>query len=156
MRGFASFALAWLLCAPALLAAEHRIASPGGGLTAVVSDDGGLHYRVEVGSQTLVVASALGLGFRDGTRLGPSAVITKVSRSAHDGSWRNDFGNRRTVPERWREARLVLAERSAGAASKTFGLIVRVYDDGLAFRYDLPKSSGLGSFVLSDELTEVR
>src|SRR6185295_2817624 len=57
---------------------------------------------------------------------------------------------------RWREARLVLADGGGGAQSRTFGLVVRVYDDGLALRYDLPKSSRLGSFVLSDELTEVR
>jgi alpha-glucosidase len=156
MRCLALFCFAVLLRAPAALAAEHRIASPGGGLTAVVSDDGSLHYRVEVGGQALVVDSALGLAFADGTKLGPSAVITNVSRSAHDGSWRNDFGNRRTVRERWREARLTLAERGGGAQSRTFGLIVRVSDDGLAFRYELPKRSGLGSFVLTEELTEVR
>jgi len=156
MRAFYWLSLAWLLSAPAALAAEHRITSPGGGLTAVVSDAGGLHYRVEAGRQALVVESALGLSFKDGTKLGPSAVIGNVSTSAHDGSWRNDFGNRRTVRDRWREARLVLADGGGGAQSRTFGLVVRVYDDGLALRYDLPKSSRLGSFVLSDELTEVR
>jgi alpha-glucosidase len=156
MRGFTLISLAWLLSAPAAVAAEQRIASPGGGLAAVVSDDGGLHYRVEVGGQPLVVGSALGLAFKDGTKLGPSAVITNVSRAAHDGSWRNDFGNRHTVRDRWREARLVLTDPGGGAQPRTFGLIVRVYDDGLAFRYDLPKSSGLGSFVLSDELSEFR
>jgi alpha-glucosidase len=149
-----SFAL--LFSASTAVAAEHRIASPGGGLAVVVSDDGGLHYRVEVGGQAVVVDSPLGLGFKDGTQLGPTALITNVTRTGHDGSWRNDFGTRRTVPDRWREARLVLANGGGGARSRTFGLIVRAYDDGVAFRYDLPKGSGLGKFVLTDELTQVR
>src|SRR5208337_1864970 len=33
-------------------------------------------------------------------------------------------------------------------------LIVRAYDDGVAFRYDLPVASKLGHFVLTKELTE--
>src|SRR5688572_7120412 len=145
MRGFSFVALAaFLFFAPTARAAEHRVTSPGGGLTAVVSDDGGLRYRVEVGGQATVIASPLGLEFKDGTKLGPSAVVTSVTTAAHDGAWRNDFGNRRRVPDRWREARLVLTERSDGAREKAFGLIVRAYDDGVALRYDLPKGSGLG------------
>jgi alpha-glucosidase len=156
MRAFNLLASVWLLFASRAVAAERRIASPGGGLAAVVSDDGGLHYRVEVGGQTVVAKSALGLGFKDGTKLGPFALVSKVTTAAHDGSWRNDFGNRRMVWDRWQEARLVLTERSSGARPRTFGLIVRAYDDGVAFRYELPKSSGLGRFVLTDEFTEVR
>ena len=82
MRGlasFAPFAFALLLSAPAAVAAEQRITSPGGGLAAIVSDDGGLHYRVEVNGQAVVVESPLGLGFKDGTKLGPSATLTNIS-----------------------------------------------------------------------------
>jgi alpha-glucosidase len=156
MRTFPRLCSIWLLFAPSAVAAEHRITSPGGGLTAVISDDGGLHYRIDVGGQKVVVESPLGLGFKDGTQLGPSAVISSVTKAAHDGSWRNNFGTRRMVPDRWREARLVLTDRSGGAEPRTLGLVVRAYDDGVAFRYDLPKSSRLGRFVLTDELTEVR
>lgn len=156
MRRFIVLALGWLLFAPAVVAAEHRITSPEGGLAVVVSDGGGLHYRVEVGGQAVVVESALGLAFKDGTTLGPSATITGLATASHDGSWRNDFGNRRVVRDRWREARLALSEPGGGARPRTFGLIVRAYDDGVAFRYDLPKGSGLGRFVLTDELSEVR
>jgi len=35
-------------------------------------------------------------------------------------------------------------------------LIVRAYNDGIAFRYDLPEKSGLWKFVLTGELTEFR
>ncbi len=153
---FSLVSLAGLLSASKAVAAEHRVGSPGGRLVAAVSDDGGLHYRVQAGGQAMVVASPLGLAFKDGTKLGPTAAITKVTRSAHRGSWRNDFGNRRQVPDRWHELRLELMERGAGPKPRIFGLIVRAYDDGVAFRYELPQSSGLGRFVLSDELTEVR
>ena len=53
--------------------------------------------------------------------------------------------------DRWKELRLTLQEQG-----RTFGLIVRAYDNGVALRYDLPVASKLGHFVLTNELTEFR
>ncbi|HEU5396909.1 MAG TPA: glycoside hydrolase family 97 protein [Verrucomicrobiae bacterium] len=137
-----------------LTATEREVVSPDGILKAIVSDAGGLNFRVEVGGQAILTRSPLGLEFKDGTRLGPAATITKSTTERHDGLWENPFGNRRQVRDNWREVRLTLAEQ--GAKARTFGLIVRAYDDGVAFRYDLPTNSGLGQFVLTNELTEFR
>ncbi|MBN2511590.1 MAG: glycoside hydrolase family 97 protein [Sedimentisphaerales bacterium] len=136
------------------LAAEHRLSSPDGRIDIVVSDTGGLRYRVEIEDTVVLTDSVLGLEFRDGIKLGPSAIITKVQTSSHDGQWENPFGQRRIVPDNWRQLHLMLAEQ--GPSRWTFGLIVRAYNDGVAFRYDLPKESGIGDFVLTDELTEFR
>ena len=137
-----------------LQAAEQQVAAPDGGLVVTVSDVGGLNYRVEAGGKLVVTNSPLGLEFKDGARLGPAATIKKVAKDKHRGTWENHFGNRRDVPDEWREARLTLEE--PGSPARTFGVIVRVFNDGVAFRYDLPEKSGLGKFVLTDELTEFR
>ena len=120
----------------------------------IVSDVGGLNYRVVANNSTVLTNSALGLEFKDGTKLGPAAVIARTERKKHSGTWQNNLGNRRSVPDNWREMQLTLKER--GPQPRTYGLIVRAYDDGVAFRYDLPESSGLGQFVLTNELTEFR
>jgi alpha-glucosidase len=146
------FISAWALSVLNLPAAEQRIVSPDGGLAVIVSDDHGLQFRVEADGKTVLTNSPLGLEFKDGTKLGPSAVITKTRTEKHDGQWENHFGNRRIVPDRWQQLELTLEEH--GAQSRTFGLIVRAYDGGVAFRYDLPARSGLGNFVLTNELTE--
>ena len=133
-------------------AAEQRLASPDGELAVIVSDDRGLHFCVEAGGKTVLTNSTLGLEFKDGTKLGPAAVITKSQTKKHNGTWENRFGNRRIVPDHYRELQLTLKE--AGSSPRAFGLIVRAYNNGVAFRYDLPASSGLGNFVLTNELTE--
>jgi alpha-glucosidase len=147
LLGFASMAAQ----APA---AEQRVAAPGGGLAVVVSDDQGLSFRVEIDRKTVVNKSALGLEFEGGVKLGPSAMITKSATASHDGKWENRFGNNRVVPDKWRELRLTLEER--GEPRRVFGVIVRAFDNGVAFRYDLPEASALGKFVLTNELTEFR
>lgn len=148
--------LPFLIAASALLAAsasaaEHRVTSPDGKLGLVVSDDAGLRYRVEFDDKPLLADSVLGLSFADGTTLGPAAKITETKESARNATWDDPFGQQRTVPDRCREIRVKLRE-----ATRTFALIARAYDNGVAFRYDLPEDSGLGEFTLNRELTEFR
>jgi alpha-glucosidase len=142
------------LAAVGAQAAEQRVVAPGGGLAAVVSDDHGLTFRAEIAGKPVVKDSPLGLEFEGGAKLGPAASIAKAATTRHDGKWENRFGNNRFIRDNYRELRLTLEER--GTPRRTFGLIVRAYDDGVAFRYDLPEASGLGSFVLTNELTEFR
>jgi alpha-glucosidase len=141
-------------CASVITAAEHQLVAPDGGLKVVVSDEGGLNYRVEMDGKTVLTNSPLGLEFQDGTKLGPAATITGISTNKHNGEWENLFGKRRIVQDNWRELTLTLEER--GTPVRTFGLIVRAYDNGVAFRYDLPEASKLGHFTLTKELTEFR
>ncbi len=133
---------------------EQRVTSPDGRLTLVVSDTAGLRYRVELDGKPLLADSVLGLAFADGTTLGPSAKITTTKTTARNATWDNPFGQRRTVPDRFRELRIEL--REAGTPARTFALVARAYDEGVAFRYDLPEASGLGEFTLQRELTEFR
>ena len=134
-------------------AAEYVLHSPDGRLGIIVSDEAGLQYRVECDGRTMVLPSTLGLEFQDGTRLGPSAVVSQTKTARHSGTWNNEFGKRRLVRDHWRELELTLVETN-GMKSRQFGLVIRAYDDGVAFRYDLPEASGLGRFVLTRELTE--
>lgn len=146
--------LCLLLSASGAQAVEKRLASPDGEINVVVADGQGLHYRVEIDGKAMLTNSALGLEFKDGAKLGPAAVITQAATKKHDETWQNPFGNRRTVRDCYRELRLTLEERGGGVRTRTFGLRVRAYDNGVALRYDLPESSGLGHFVLTNELTE--
>ncbi len=150
-----------LLMPLASLAAEHRVASPDGRLALVLSDEAGLRYRVELDGRPVLADSALGLAFADGLVLGPAARIADTRAASHDGVWENAHGPRRRVPDNWRELSLTLREAppagaSAASASRVFGLVARAYDDGVAFRYDLPAEFGAGEFTVARELTEFR
>ncbi len=148
------FAVALFSSVCAALAAERRVASPDGRLALVVSDETGLRYRVELDGKPLLVDSPLGLGFTDGLRLGPAARIGDTRSTTHDGVWENPFGVRRQAPDSWRELRVAL--REAGDKPRDFALVLRAYDNGVAFRYELPAAFSAEEFVISDEFTEFR
>jgi alpha-glucosidase len=134
-------------------AAEQRVSSPDGTISVIVDETGGLHYRVEVDGKPVVQDSPLGLEFQGGVALGRAAVIRKASPAKYEGSWEDRFGNRRVVPDRYSQLAVTLEEPTGG---RLFGLLVRAYDNGVAFRYILPNESKLGDFVLTRELTEFR
>ena len=140
VRGFSGFA------------SEQHLASPDGKIIIMVSDDGGLRYRVEVDGQPLLKQSWLGLEFTGGVTLGLNAKIEKAQQSHHDGIWENHFGKRSIARDCWNQLQLTLVE--SDQPQRRFGMILRAYDDGVALRYDLSKGPGLEEFVLNRELTE--
>lgn len=127
------------------------VKSPDGRIEFAVRGNGALVYSVSVDGKPVLAGSRLGLTFKDGLTLGANVRLLKAEQTETDTTWTNPFGNRRVVRDHHREVRLTLEER--GTPARVFGLIVRAYDDGVAFRYDLPERSG---FVLTDELTEFR
>ena len=139
-----------LLATTLIFAAEHQVSSPDGTLVVTLDDAQGLTYRVAVDGKPLLVSSQLGLVFADGVEFGKSSQITADTRTQNDSTWMNPFGKRCIVPDRWREMRLTVAE----SGGRSFAVIVRAYDDGVALRYDLPVASKLGTFTLTDERTE--
>ena len=127
------------------------VQSPDGKIEFTLSGNGALVYSVSVDGKSILTESGLGLTFKDGQTLGANARLVKAEQTETDATWKNPFGNRSVVRDHYREVRLTLEER--GTAARRFGLVVRAYDDGVAFRYDLPEKSG---FVLTNELTEFR
>lgn len=141
-----------MLVSSTMFAAEHRVTSPDGRLGLIVSDDASLCYRVEIDGATLVSSSSLGLEFKDGTRFGPSAKVSAAVADKHDAIWKNHYGQRLLVQDRWNQLTLTLSE--VGTDSRSISLTMRAYDDGVAFRYGIPKAPGLDEFIITKELTE--
>lgn len=104
----------------------------------------------------LVRPSTLGLQMADGT-LGANAAITgnKPRVTSHDETWVQPWGEDDTVRNHYNEITLQLKERRSTAARKRMDIVVRAYDDGIAFRYVVPDEHG-SDFQIMDELTQIR
>lgn len=132
-------------------AAAVTLASPVGSIVVTLSDNDELHYRIAFDGAPALADSRLGLDFEGGFSFGRRANFEDTRRTDQDGLWENAFGQRRVVPDHNREMRLALRE-DADAPSR-FSLIVRAYDHGVAFRYELPEQPGLESYVITEERT---
>ena len=128
------------------------VKSPDGTIEMSIHANGALTYSVSVDGKVVLVDSRLGLRFGDGAVIGLNARFAKAARGQVATSWENKTGKRRIVRDHHNELRLSLVEQSG----RPFEFWARVFDDGIGFRYVLPKTPDAASqdFVLEEELTQ--
>jgi alpha-glucosidase len=132
-------------------AAGPAVTSPDGSLSLTVSTDGGaLTYSVARSGTVLVAPSALGLKLTDGSTLGSNVTVTGVTELVNDTTWNPVWGADATVRDNYHEITVGLSQGDG----RLLNLIARAYDDGVAFRYQVPSQSGLATLEIADEATE--
>ncbi|WP_342645478.1 glycoside hydrolase family 97 N-terminal domain-containing protein [Mucilaginibacter sp. CSA2-8R] len=120
-----------------------KLSSPDSKLqiTFTHSTDGGITYSFAARSKTLITTSKLGLS---GTG---NSVPTNVSFKSVNTVWKPVWGKRAVVPDVYNEFTLDV---------KSYQIIVRAYNDGVAFKYKFPKEktvADLTQFNFDDDYT---
>src|ERR1051325_9464684 len=126
------------------------VKSPDGKIEFNLRGNGAVVYSVSVDGKPVLSESALGLKFRGGLTLGANARLIEARQTESNTTWENPLGKRRIVHDHHRELRASFVEESG----RPFEIVVRVFNDGLGFRYVLPAvPSGDGDFILEEEQT---
>lgn len=133
---------------------KTKVISPKGTMSFEVSqsENGDFLYTFTADGENLIESSSIGFELETGEKV-PSGdwVIEKKSRNKVDRVWNPLWGKRAEVRERYNE--LTLELKGNGPASlKRLRLVVRAYDDGVAFRYVIPEGEG-GELKVTSELT---
>ena len=130
-----------------------RLASPDGRNEVVVGvRDGFLWYAVRHEGKPIITPSRLGFAFRGAPTLFDSLRITDSTRATYDTTWTQPWGEVARVRDHHNELRVTVAETKA--PMRKFTVAFRAFEDGVAFRYELPEQQALGDFEIMDELTE--
>jgi len=109
------------------------------------------YYRVSYKGSPILVDSPLGLDFKDASALDHDFEIVGTDRRTADNTWENVLGARRRIPDHYNQLTVSLRERHA--PGRRVDVVFRAYDEGIAFRYFLPRQDGLEKFTLSSENT---
>lgn len=131
---------------------SEQVSSPDGQLTLTAGERGGkAYYELRRGGHHVIDASNLGFSLDDG-KLDGNFRIVGFARNAKDETWEQPWGEVRTVRNHYNELRMSLKERSG--KQRQLDVVFRIFDDGIGFRYEFPRQSGLNDFQIMDELTE--
>lgn len=137
-----------VLCA--LTANADVLKSPDGKVVVTFSmqNGGRPEYKFDYLGKPLVLESGLGFTphFTDGFS------VTATSSRTHHGKWTDQFGERKTIPDDYRELNIDLKQQSGRLMRITF----RAYDEGAAFRYSFPAQRGAVPITFTGEQTEFR
>ena len=111
-------------------------------------------YSILKEGKTMVHASPISLEFRDQPPFGGELDVVFVSQESVDKRWKPLWGKTEVVRDHYNEYVYRVSERRKDARSLDW--VIRVYDDGVAFRYIFPGNSGFGEFRLTGEKTSFR
>ncbi len=151
MRRFITLIMTCLVVAGA---SATRITSPSGRLVCELWLDKGVPtYSLSYDGRTVVAPSTLGLQLADGT-LGTGMKQLSATPVTSDNTWHQLWGEDDMVRDHYNGLTLSLQER--GGKHRRLNIVARVYDDGLGLRYEIPAQKGLDTFIINDELTQVR
>jgi alpha-glucosidase len=114
--------------------------------------DGHAMYSLMRDRSALILPSLLGFEFRGAPALRDSLRVTGSSRQSYDSTWTQPWGEVARVRDHHNELRVSLAETSPLA--RRFDVVIRAFNDGVGFRYEIPSQPNLGEFQIQEELTE--
>ena len=153
VRTASLLALSAALATSAAWADTVVVKSPDG--RNVVSIDGDkLTYAVSRDGKAIIDPSPLGLKL-DGATLAAGARLTGHAETSVKDRYDIVVGKARSAPDHYQQSDLAFAA-APGAAGKplNFHLLVRAYDNGVAFRYTVPEQAGVGEIKVKSELTQ--
>lgn len=131
----------------------RRLSSPDGHIEVrFCLSQGTPSYSIAINGQERITPSRLGFEIKNQPALKDGLALTSVKRRAFDDTWEQVWGEERFIRNQFREMTLFLVEKSA--LKRQLRLVFRAFNDGVGFRYEIPKQKALAQFEIIDELTE--
>lgn len=128
---------------------EVTVSSPSGNHSIQFSlVEGKPHYSVSFEGTTILADSGLSLNL-DGDDFHERFVVESRRSRSTNGSWVPVVGSKSSYPDSYAEC--VIQLREASEKKRRLDLTFRAYDEGVAFRYSIPKQEGVGEFELTSE-----
>lgn len=126
--------------------------SPDGRIAFVLKSDdfGAPSYSVSFDGRQVIRNARLGLRFRVQAGFDSGLELAGKKRSSRNETWEQPWGERRLVRDHHEEGLFRFVDRQG----RHFDLRVRLFDDGLGFRYEVPEQKDFQSVDIVDELTE--
>lgn len=133
--------------------AEKILTSPDGALSVKVSlRQGHISYSVMKGEATILRDSKLGLKLKNFRELGDHLAAVRITEKSVAETWETVWGEEHFIVNAYNELALYLTETTRD--KHLFTVRFRVFNDGFAFRYELPPQPAFSRVEIEDELTE--
>lgn len=136
-----------------LLAQTLNVSSPDGKLIVSVNDDETPSYQVTFNGKSVIDTSKLGMSFKQAAAFDQSFKIANSEKASQNTTWQQPWGERKNVVDHHNE--LFVTFSSSRNSANTYHVRFRVFNDGIGFRYEVPKQKGLDSTIeITNEATQ--
>ncbi|MBB6127154.1 glycoside hydrolase family 97 protein [Mucilaginibacter lappiensis] len=129
-----------------------KLASPDKRTVVEISNHTSLQYTVSSNGLTIIHPSSLGFEFKDEPTIGADMSVTGHVEHSINQTWMPVVKTKhQVITDRYNELVLSLAEKSG--QMRRMNVYFRVYNDGIAFRYQLFGADKIGDRQITRELT---
>lgn len=151
MKTFFKLFIIVILTPVLLFAQEYGVNSPDGNITlAFALEASSPVYSVMKNNRPVLKTSRLGIKL-DQSYSSTFKIIDYKNRKINE-SYETKWWKNKQVKNQANEMTIFLEDRAS--ESKKLNITFRVFDDGVAFRYEFPEQKKLSNFVIEDDLSE--
>lgn len=128
------------------------LSSPDGSLhySLDMDESGLITYSIDKGEAPVIVKSLLGLHLLENARFTEVEKVVNVTFSDFDETWKPVWGPNNEIVNEYNQAVVTCVNTE----KQTFKIYVRLFNDGVGFRYEIPTQSGVDSITVMNELTQ--
>ncbi|MFY8181022.1 MAG: glycoside hydrolase family 97 protein [Flavobacterium sp.] len=116
-----------------------------------LSSDGKPTYSVSYKTKPIVKESTLGITIKESKSLEANFKIDSIGQKSFNETWQPVLGEQSNIKNSYNEMTVALSQPST---DRRINIIFRVFDEGIAFRYEFPKQKNLNYFIISDEKSQ--
>ncbi len=140
--------------APAVSQRVAGASSPSGTLKVdvTINPEGRVGYQVSRLGKPVIGESWLGFLFTDAPEMLRNFELAGQSTRSSDETWEEPWGEYGKIRNRYNELTVSFDEKSW--LKRRMTVVFRIYDDGIGFRYELPRRDNFTHANIADELTE--
>ncbi len=133
--------------------AAQNVTSPNNKITVnfKLDNTGKPFYWVSYNQKAIVKESSLGFLLKDLPSFDSDFELIKQENKSVDESWKPVLGEQSIIQNKYNQVTYFLHQK---ASDRFLNITFKVYDEGVAFRYEFPPQKNLNYFIVSDEKTQ--
>lgn len=144
-------ALLLLAFSGSCFAQTATLQSPNGNIKITISDELTTpSYSIDFKNKPVINHSALGFKFKQQAPFSEGFKITHTQQNTQNTQWQQPWGERQTVTDNHNEVAVTFKKPQGGVFTVKF----RAFNNGVGFRYEIPKQPGFENIEITKELTE--
>ena len=116
-----------------------------------LSQSGKPTYQLKYKNKSVIQPSNLGLMLKNNENLVDGFEVVNSKTTSFSNKWKPVLGEEKEIIDQHNQLILELVQKATG---RKMNLVFRLFNEGLAFRYEIPAQDKLNYFVISDEATQ--
>jgi len=108
-------------------------------------------YQVFYKNKAVVLPSTMGLSIKDAEDLTHNFEVVNTENLSFSESWQPVLGEQSSILNTYNQTRIYLNQKET---NNKLNIVFKIYDEGVAFRYEFPLDNTVNYFTVSNENTQ--